>query len=240
MTLKEDMIEITKIASGSDGNCYRIFNGKDTLMIECGIQFRKIQEAFKFKLSEVAGCLVSHGHSDHSMSIKDFIKKTSVKVFATIGTLDEINIDKAHHLINVIQYCKMFDAGSYRIFPFETQHDCSEPCGFFIASGSDRLLFATDTFYVKPRFSGLTHIMVECNYSINILDKNLKKGGISKNLYDRIIGSHFEIENVVKFLKANDISKVKEIHLMHISKNNGDAELFKRRVQAETGIYVYV
>lgn len=56
------MIDITVIASGSTGNCYKVSDGKSVLLIECGIRFRKIRESFDFRLTQVAGCLISHEH----------------------------------------------------------------------------------------------------------------------------------------------------------------------------------
>ena len=43
-----------------------------------------------------------------------------------------------------------------------------------------------------------------------------------------------------EMLKANDLSKVEEIHLLHLSSANSDAEGFKRQVQSLTGIPTYI
>jgi phosphoribosyl 1,2-cyclic phosphodiesterase len=56
----------------------------------------------------------------------------------------------------------------------------------------------------------------------------------------RLLRSHFSLENVLDFLKANDMSKVQEIHLLHLSDNNSDEVLFRRRVQEATGKPVYI
>jgi phosphoribosyl 1,2-cyclic phosphodiesterase len=56
----------------------------------------------------------------------------------------------------------------------------------------------------------------------------------------RLLRSHFSLENVLEFLRANDMSKVQEIYLLHLSDNNSDEAMFKRRVQEVTGKPVYV
>ncbi|EDO0821657.1 MBL fold metallo-hydrolase, partial [Listeria monocytogenes] len=56
----------------------------------------------------------------------------------------------------------------------------------------------------------------------------------------RVLQSHFSLENVKDFLKANDLSQLREIHLLHISEKNGDKERFKKEIQAMTGVPVYV
>lgn len=57
------------------------------------------------------------------------------------------------------------------MLPVKTEHDAKEPLGFLIYSRTTRekLLFATDTYYIRYRFPGLTHIMIECNYAIDIM-----------------------------------------------------------------------
>lgn len=102
------------------------------------------------------------------------------------------------------------------------------------------MLYATDTYYIRYKFSDLTHIMVECNYSMDILRSNVETGLIDKALKNRILKSHFNLEHVKEFLKANDLSKVQEIWLIHLSDSNSDAERFKQEIQELTGKVVFV
>src|SRR5699024_3504053 len=121
------------------------------------------------------------------------------------------------------------------------QHDVSEPYGFLLANKQgEKLLFATDTFYIRYKFKGLTHLLIECNYSMDILNENIVTGRVHKGMKNRLIKSHFSLENVKEFLKVNDLSKVQEIHLLHLSDSNSDEELFKREVQELTGKAVYI
>lgn len=82
--------------------------------------------------------------------------------------------------------------------------------------------------------------MVECNYSEKIMDERVKSGALNKSLAQRIQQSHFALENVKDFLKANDLSKVTEIYLLHLSADNSDPALFKREIQKLTGKLVTV
>ncbi len=59
-------------------------------------------------------------------------------------------------------------------------------------------------------------------------------------LKNRLLKSHFSLENVKEFLKANDLGKVQEIWLLHMSNGNSDSERFKREVQELTGRMVFV
>jgi phosphoribosyl 1,2-cyclic phosphodiesterase len=52
--------------------------------------------------------------------------------------------------------------------------------------------------------------------------------------------SHFSLENVKEFLKANDLSRVRQIWLLHLSDGNSDAELFKQEIEKLTGKLIFV
>lgn len=62
-------MDIQVLASSSKGNCYRVSNGSTPLLLECGIRFKEIQQKLNFRLSEIAGCLVSHEHQDHCKAV---------------------------------------------------------------------------------------------------------------------------------------------------------------------------
>jgi len=124
---------------------------------------------------------------------------------------------------------------------YECRDDAAEPLAFLLANqDGERLLYATDTYFIRYRFQGLTHILIEANYSLDILKRNVEAGTVDKALKNRILKSHFSLENVKQFLKANDMSKVQEIWLLHLSDGNSDAERFKREVMELTGKPTYI
>jgi len=232
------MIEFKAYASGSRGNFYTVDDGKTKLMIECGLPFKEIQKLLKFKTSDITACLLSHEHKDHSRAVNDVIK-AGIDVYMSEGTAKVTGV--SGHRVKMILPKKQFSIGTWTILPFDTEHDATEPMGFLLANeNNEKLLFATDTYYIRYRFNGLSIIAVECNYSIDILKDNVAKGTVPVELKNRILQSHFSLENVKEFLKANDLSKVREIWLLHLSDDNSDAERFKREIQELTGKMVFV
>jgi len=232
------MIEITALASSSQGNCYRITDGVTPILMECGINYREIQKGFNFRMSEVAGCLLTHEHGDHCKSIKDVLK-AGIDVYTSNGTVEALGIK--HHRIKPVKAKGQFQLGTWTILPFDVQHDVSEPLGFLLVNqAGEKLLFATDTYYIKYCFQGLTHIMVECNYSEKILDENMLSGRTPVVMKKRLMRSHFSLENVKEFLKANDLSKVQEIWLLHLSDSNSNADQFKQEIAELTGKVIYI
>jgi len=233
------MIEITALASGSKGNCYRVTDGSTPLLLECGIPYKDIQRGLNFRVSEIAGCLVTHEHKDHSKAVAD-ITRAGIDCYMSVGTAVSIGIMTGHRYNPVIAG-RQFNIGTWTILPFKTEHDAAEPLGFLMANqAGDKLLYATDTYYVRYKFRGLSHVMLECNYAADILKANVDAGTVPVTLKNRLLKSHFSLENVKEFFKANDLSRLQEIWLLHLSDNNSDASRFKREIQELTGKMVYI
>lgn len=230
-------MEILTLASGSTGNCYRVDDGKTPILIECGIPFNAIKQGLGFQLSKIVGCLASHAHLDHCKAAKE-IMAAGIDCYMTQPTADAIGA--TGHRLQIIVPRQQFSIGSWQAMSFETEHDAPGSVGFLLQSGSGKLLFVTDTAYIRPRFKGLTHIMVECNYDLEILDENILSGAIPWSMRSRLISSHFGLDNVKQFLLSTDLDAVQEIHLIHVSEGNGDKEYFKSEIEKLTGKLVVV
>lgn len=242
------MIGVKCLASGSTGNSYAVDDGESVLLLEAGIRSKKILTGYLDLLPRVAGCLITHEHQDHSRSAAD-LAAHGIDLYATTGTFMGITerigpIDRPYRK-HVVRIGEPFKLESWIILPFETKHDeprtcekpCLDPCGYLLYSrvAREKLLFATDTYYIPNRFSGLNVIMVECNYSMALLKESIREGRVSETMKHRLEQSHFSIENVKTFLAANDMSTVRWIYLLHLSRNNADPVLFKKEIQRITG-----
>ena len=137
---------------------------------------------------------------------------------------------------------KMFTLGTFRVLPFDTQHDAPEPLGFLLKSTvtDEKLLYFTDTYYLKYKFTGITHILCEANYDPEILRRRVASGEVPGMLADRVISSHMSIGHLEDFLRACDLSKLRKIWLCHLSDGNSNAAEFRRRIQRLTGVEVEV
>lgn len=232
------MIQIRTLATGSKGNCYWVFDGSTQLLLECGINFKEIQIALNFETSKLAGVLVTHEHKDHCKGIKTVLER-GLNVYMSKGTKEALKI--SHHRIKTLEVKKQFKIGTWTILPFDVQHDVSEPLGFLLQSENGaKLLFATDTYYIKYKFTGLTHLMVECNYDQQTLDENVLNGYVHPAMRKRVMRSHFGLENVLEFFKSNDLSNVQEIWLLHLSDGNSNEERIRNEVARATGKMIYI
>jgi len=223
------------LGSSSSGNCYLLKNKEETLMIECGLPYKEILKGLDFNLHNVVGVLASHLHFDHCKAVNDLIK-LGVSIYANKETFDYLKVSEV--LRHTIESEYQFKAGNFTVLPFSLQHDVPN-LGFLIQCEGQKVLYITDTYFCKYKFLGLTHILIECNYSKEILQKNVENG-LSITLVKRLIKSHFSLENVKQFLKTNDLSECKDITLLHLSDANSNAEQFKNEIERLTGIPVYV
>lgn len=232
-------MELTILGSSSSGNCYILQNENEALIIECGIKFTEVTKALNFNLSKVVGCLISHEHGDHCKYVNDILKN-AIPVYASDGTIFNMLI-RGVRKPQPIKKGKTYRIGNFKILPFSVKHDCAEPLGFYINHPeTGNILFATDTYYLPNKFAGLNNILIECNYRMDILTRNVDAGRIPALLLKRTQESHFEYENCKNALLANDLSAVNNIVLIHLSDGNSNAEEFKRGIQDATGKQVHI
>lgn len=165
---------------------------------------------------------------DHAKAIKD-IAKLGVNVYSSSGTFKALDLE-GHRFIPVDQN-KAIKVGKFEVLAFDTEHDVVQPFGYLIKQGKNKLLFATDTYYLKYKFKGLTHIAIECNYVESVVKGLVKDNKINISRIKRTLKSHMSLENLIEFLKINDLSKVKELHLIHLSDQTSDVNIIRREIR---------
>nr|DAT19166.1 MAG TPA: YycJ-like MBL-fold protein [Caudoviricetes sp.] len=231
-------MRIEVIASGSSGNCYKISNEDTTLLIECGIPYKKIQQALNFKTTDIDGVLVSHEHGDHSKACKDLIK-AGVDLYMTKGTKEALKLES--HRVKTFRQWSMYldvEIGSFIIKPFRTIHDAKEPVGFVIydSISKEEIVFITDTQYSIYNFSP-DYFMIEVNYVTETINKSEK---IHPDLRARIKKTHMSLETAINLLERSDLSNLKKIYVMHLSDSNSDAKVIKESLQKLTGVAIEI
>ena len=113
---------------------------------------------------------------------------------------------------------------------FTTFHDAAEPLGFLIKSriDGDVLAFATDTVNLRYKFPGLNILAIEANYDREILERCDK---LPEKVRHRITNSHMEIDTLCDYLRSLDLSKCREIYLLHLSDAMSREEKFLQKVK---------
>ena len=236
-------MKLKVIASGSKGNCTWLKSSAgENILLDAGIAHKKIAEAMNFENVDYA--LITHEHSDHAnkATIQTLLER-GTEVYMTEGTRFELKLDKRHnlHIFRSQIDMPLVEIGSCKFNSLMTFHDASEPTTFSIFIDGERLLYATDTRHVPIWDDGrpFTILMIETNFSAADLEKSKIDEWQKKRIYE----NHLSIENAVSYfnwLKSYDhvtgeLRKLKEIHLLHISKRHGDGAEFKKKIAEVVG-----
>ena len=129
--------------------------------------------------------------------------KAGVPVYMSEGTAAAHK--DAMDAAHLIRAGEVLRFGHLTVVPFRTYHNVEEPLGFLIEDGrtKERLLWAVDT-------------------------ANL---GVTADRRNR--HSHFEVNDVIKWLHKQDLRGVLTIWLLHLSAGNSRAEAWQRRFERE-------
>lgn len=224
------MITINKISSSSKGNAVLVSDGISKILLDAGISYQKLSRSVK--MSEVEAVLITHSHMDHYQAAPELIRR-GADVYMSRGTAEE---KKAPPCLLAKSLCQI-ETDNWYILPFDVEHDSAEPLGFLCQSKNtgEKLVYIVDSAYVAYDFSGVTHWLIECNYCEDILEN----GEYNEWLKSRVRKSHFSIANLKTFLSTSDLSKTKEIHLLHLSDSNSDEKRFVDEIEKLTGVPTY-
>lgn len=194
------------LGSGSKGNGWIIDDGREVLIVDCGVPVKEMKIAIDFEISRVVGCIVSHCHKDHAGYINQY-EGCGLEVY------------KPYEAIGNIGYAKF---GSFFIQSFPLVHDV--PCFGFLISNPNigRILYATDTEYIRYRFKNLNYVIVEANYANELLDDDLDD--TTKRTH--VLRGHMELATTQRFLRQNCDENTKNVILAHLSNENADRDMF--------------
>ena len=229
-------MKLRVLGSSSSGNCYLLENETECLIIEAGISFLEVKKALDFNVSKIVGLIISHEHGDHAKFAMEYLK-AGISVYTSTGTIETMKgINPINRPIEVF-HSKKFEVCSFEIMPFDIIHDAAQPFGFIIKHPDcGKVLFLTDTYYCEYTFKGLNQIIIEANYSDEILQSNINSGKVHSGMRQRLETSHMSLKTTKELLKANDLTQARNIVLIHLSSGNSNAKQFQSEVESITGI----
>jgi phosphoribosyl 1,2-cyclic phosphodiesterase len=225
-------MKLRVLGSSSKGNCYLLRAWNQVLIIEAGVKLYEVKKALSFRTDNIVGCLISHSHNDHAGYIKEY-SDAGITVLTSEHVLEAKELSKYNNRVKVIYPEHGYRLGEFMIIPFEVQHDV--PClGFMIYHPEcGNFMFITDTYMCEYTFSNLSHVIIECNYSDQILEHNIIYKGLNPVIRPRLLYSHMELENCKNILRGLNLSQVINIVLIHLSDGNSNEEQFVKEISEE-------
>lgn len=207
------------IASGSKGNATIVRHNNTNILIDMGISLTRLNQGlseFGLDVKDIDAAIFTHDHADHISGIKFISPKIQ---YALRGTL-------ASSLTNVIELFEPFTIGDVTITAFPISHDATNPCGFILESGKEKLTYVTDTGVFleesKEIASNPDYLIIESNHDIKMLLKTNR----TFELKTRIMSEHGHLCNEDSAITTLELigPKTKEIYLAHLSEEANTPE----------------
>lgn len=210
-------MKLIVVGSGSKGNSYILTNGEEALILDCGMPFASVKKALSFQVRQIVGAVVTHVHGDHSKYAHEY-EAAGIIVW------------KPYEDKNLRQTRQM---GGFKIHSFEAVHNV--PCVGYLIQHEEigRMLYVTDTEYVKYTFKGLNTMLVEMNHSDEYIDKNAVK-------FAHVKQGHMEKQTTLDCIQANMGNELAHITLCHLSPDGSNEIEFKDAVRGIVPGYVTV
>ena len=214
------------LVSGSSGNCSLISDGKTTLLVDCGLSCKKLEEALqkaKVDPRDISAMLITHEHSDHIKGAGIVSRKYNLPVYATLKTHEYMNLGKVE--ICNVQYLfpdVEFEIGSIGVRPFSIPHDAVDPVGYNFFYDNNKLSLATDIGKmdngIMEKLKGSIAVLLESNHDVDML----KNGRYPAYLKRRILSDVGHLSNTDAAKCVLELIKSGTHHIMlgHLSQEN--------------------
>lgn len=116
--------------------------------------------------------------------------------------------------------------------PLEVEHNVPNFAYIIEHEEVGKIVFATDLTHFPYKIKGVNHLIVEANYSNDIVLDHMMNGYEirSQNQY------HMELEDTIECIKNNMSSELNNVVLIHLSETQSDEQMFIEKVHVETGV----
>jgi len=160
-------MEISVIASGSNGNCCLVEDKGVSVLIDAGKSGREIETRMGRlgkSLDDVDGIIITHGHSDHISGAGVLSRRFGIPVYMTKEVYSVAKLGRFESRI----FSGDFKIGGLKVKPVATSHNVSS-CGFVVG----RFGYFTDTGMVTEQMNkaipGLNSILLESNHDVEMV-----------------------------------------------------------------------
>jgi len=222
-------MELSIIASGSNGNCYLLQSAGVSVLFDAGKSFSETARrmaALGKDIQAVDGIVLSHAHGDHYQGIGPIARRLRIPVYVR----KEVYAACRRRLgpVEVCHFENGFRIGNMEITPVETSHDVTS-CGFVVG----RLGIFTDTGCVtsqmKEVIRDLDAVLLESNYD----EEMLMSGPYPLDLKERIASDrgHLSNEDASDFIRRYG-DHLSQVFLAHLSETNNSTDKVKKTFES--------
>lgn len=213
-------MKICLLTSGSIGNVVVIEHETESVLIDCGVTFKKFDELISqtdLDVSKIKNILVTHEHSDHIKGVGVATRRLDLQVWSTKKTADAIYekgiLKDSDPHVNYVEKYKEYEIAGFKIIPFSLSHDASDPVGYIVERDGKKVVCLTDTGYVSREVmdvvKGADLYIMEMNHNVEMLHMCERPWPLKQ----RILGDYGHLSNEDG---AYVFSKVMSDHTKHV------------------------
>lgn len=198
------------LASGSKGNACIIEVEGLRLMIDCGTTKRYLTQSFDslgLTFGDIDAVLVTHNHSDHTSQLKHF---THAEIFSPV---------KHDWETNLVNPYEGFEFNGISILPIKTSHDDESSVGYLIEAAGQKLVYVTDTGYVREQdieiLKNAETYIFESNHDPEMLMLTTRPYHIKQRILSD--EGHLSNEDAALVLSKLVSERTREVVLAHLS-----------------------
>ena len=212
------MLEITVLASGSNGNAALVRTETASFLVDAGLSARELAARLAtcgVEPQDLCAILVTHEHGDHTKGLAQWAKRHATPVYCNRQTAMVLR-----EKVTEFGGWKIFETGAEfavagcAVRSFAVPHDAVEPVGFTVRSGGRSFGFLTDlghaTTLVVESLRGLDGLLIEANYDEELLQQDTRRPWATKQ---RIQSRHGHLSNAAA---AETVAQLRHDGLGHL------------------------
>lgn len=234
-------MQLKVIGSSSAGNGY-VFRASDgeSVILECGRPLALVKKFLDYKVGGIKGIFVTHEHGDHAGRCREYLDELNAPMFMSRGTWDAISEKtKSRRVPNIVKDRELVQCGRFGVMPVllktsngNITHDAAEPMAYLVIHPEMGVtIFATDTYCIPFKVNQPNNVLIECNYEEAILEDRYERGEVDRKRRDRTIESHMSLDTCKKELRSMDLSRCRNVILLHLSNDNSDEQKFLNEIK---------
>ena len=219
------MATLKVIGSGSQqGNTYILEAGNEHLLLDLGCKWSDIMQGLNYDISNCFA-LVTHLHGDHAKYIPQALK-SQIPVYSNQEVADKFQD------VKVLKPKVQYKIGGFVVMALPVQHNCDNYSYLITHEEFGSLVLCTDAISFPCKIKGLNHLMIESNYSEDLMIDNLCRNQEIRSHNE----FHMEINQTIEAIKRNMNPELRTLMLVHLSDGQSDEKLFQKMVFDEVGI----
>lgn len=235
-----DILKLYSIASGSSGNATYIEHENLRILIDAGISFKKLSNAFlceDLNILNLTHIFITHEHVDHVRGIETLYKNVNIPMYTSFGTAKAMKFlenEKFADHVRIIEAFSPVTLGSLTIIPIPLSHDAAEPLGFIFETKDIKLGYITDTGYIRESLleplSNCDFYYLEANHDPVLLkNSNRPYPTIHRILTER---GHLSNEDSAYYFSKMMGPRTKGVIMAHISDECNTIDKIKTTYQS--------